>query len=314
MSSLQLQDEDDSSDEEASEEEITDVPSKRLSPSTTEQRVVFLLGVLSCSMLIGDGVVTPPNSVLGALNSPIMTVPKSWNVVIAVLIQIGLFALQRAGSRVIGFEMARYMAQGFNPAKVYEWFIGGHFHGVRAYRSIAGIVLCVTGAEALYADMGHFGPRPITTAWFTLVFPCLILQYMGQAIVLANDPKGVSDNPLYLTAPNHDFLWPLFLLAALAAVIASQALISGIFTLMSQAHALGLVPRLLVLHTNPDERGQVYIPEINWMLMTGCIMITLAFETSDALVAAYGIAVTGAFIFTTLLLFWVLRRATRTSQ
>ncbi|CAE7221979.1 kup [Symbiodinium sp. CCMP2592] len=196
----------------------------------------------------------------------------------------------------------------FGLVKVYEFFIYGRFRGFRAYRSIAGVVLCVTGAEALYADMGHFGARPITTAWFVMVFPCLILQYLGQAIVLAKNPAGVNDNPLYQTVPDDSYLWPLFILAALAAVIASQALISGIFTLMSQAHALGLVPRLLVLHTNPDEKGQVYIPEVNWILMTACIIVTLAFRTSDNLVAAYGIAVTGAFIFTTLLLFWVLWR------
>lgn len=315
-------DADGSSDEESSEEEISGSQSHRLfNTSTREQRMVLILGLLSCSMLIGDGVVTPPNSVLGALNSPVMNVDKNWNCIVAVLIQIFLFSLQRVGSRFIGLvagpvmivwfltmgalgvyqivenpELASYMVQGFSPVKVYEFFISGRFRGFRAYKAIAGVVLCVTGAEALYADMGHFGSRPITTAWFVMVFPCLTLQYLGQAIVLAKNPAGVENNPLYQTVPDDSFLWPLFILAALAAVIASQALISGIFTLMSQAHALGLVPRLLVLHTNPAEKGQA------------CIIVTLAFRTSDNLVAAYGIAVTGAFIFTTLLLFWVLWR------
>jgi len=218
-------DADGSSDEESSEEEVSGSHSYRFSTSSREQRMVLLLGLLSCSMLIGDGVVTPPNSVLGALNSPVMNVDKNWNCVVAVLIQIFLFSLQRVGSRFIGLvsgpvmilwfltigalgvyqivenpELASYMIQGFSPVKVYEFFIYGRFRGFRAYRSIAGVVLCVTGAEALYADMGHFGARPITTAWFVMVFPCLILQYLGQAIVLAKNPAGVQDNPLYQTA------------------------------------------------------------------------------------------------------------------
>ncbi|CAK8996634.1 Probable potassium transport system protein kup [Durusdinium trenchii] len=319
----------DSTSEEDTDEEMTGIGSNP-ERGSCQQSVVLFLGVVSCSMLVGDGVITPPNSVLGALNSPCLQVSESWNVFIAVMILLGVFGLQRVGSRIIGWiagplmvlwfltiaamgiyqiamnpELAAYMAHGFSPVKLYHFFVLGEFRGFRAYRAIAGVVLCVTGAEALYADMGHFGAGPITTAWFFLVWPCLTLQYFGQAIVLAADPTLINSNPLYSTVPN-SLIWPVFILAALAAIIASQALISGVFTLMSQAHALGLVPRILVLHTNPDERGQVYIPEINWLLMIACILVTVAFKTSDALVSAYGIAVTGAFIFTTLLLCFVL--------
>lgn len=323
-------DQDPDSSDDDTDEEMTGIGS-RPERRSFRQRVVLVLGMLSCSMLVGDGVITPPNSVLGALNSPCLQVPESWNVCIAVAILLGVFGLQRMGSRIIGWiagpimvlwfltiaalglyqillnlELAAYVARGFNPEKVYHFFVLGEFRGFRAYRAIAGIVLCVTEAEALYADMGHFGAGAISTAWFLLVWPCLTLQYLGQAVVIAADPQIVQQNPLYNTAPK-SLLWPVFILAALAAVIASQALISGVFTLMSQAHALGLMPRILVLHTNPDEKGQVYIPEVNWLLMTACCVVTVAFKTSDALVSAYGIAVTGAFISTTLLLLFVLR-------
>eukprot|EP00434_Breviolum_minutum_P019078 symbB.v1.2.016818.t1/scaffold1293.1/size126329/6 len=232
--------------------------------------------------------------IIGWIAGPVMVL---WFLTIAAL---GIYQI------VLHPELGAYVARGFNPEKVYHFFVLGEFRGFRAYRAIAGVVLCVTGAEALYADMGHFGAGPISTAWFFLVWPCLTLQYLGQAVVIAADPSIVQQNPLYNTVPK-PLLWPVFILAALAAIIASQALISGVFTIMSQAHALGLMPRILILHTNPDEKGQVYIPEVNWLLMTACCVVTVTFKTSDAMVSAYGIAVTGAFIFTTLLLFFVLR-------
>lgn len=292
---------------------------------------IILLGMLSCSMLIGDGVITPPNSVLGALNSPVVEISVNWNLVLAVAILIFTFALQRLGSRIIGLvagpfmvlwfltigafglyqilqdpDRARIAAEGFNPKSLWTWFATGNFRGWKAFKSLAGAVLCVTGAEALYADMGHFGTVPITLAWFVLVYPCLVLQYWGQAVVIMKNPSLVAENPLYATVPA-SLQWPVFILAALAAIIASQALISGVFSILSSAHALEFVPRIMVLHTNPNEKGQVYIPSANWMLMTACILVTVAFKTSDNLVAAYGIAVTGAFIFTTLMLWYVLR-------
>jgi len=319
----------DESDSANSEAEFVDEEGR--SGHSTAQRTVIFLGMLSCSMLIGDGVITPPNSVLGALNTPVLTLSVQWVVVIAVVLLIITFALQRLGSKVIGQvagpfmvvwfltmgglglyrivekpELARMVAGGFNPYCVYKWFFTGSFRGWLAFKSLAGVVLCVTGAEALYADMGHFGAGPITAAWFFLIYPCLILQYVGQAMVIVTHPEAVNGNPFYYTAPP-SLLWPVSILAVVAAIMASQALISGCFSILTQAHALEFIPRILVLHTNPDEKGQVYIPEANWMLMVACILVTVAFQTSNNLAGAYGIAVTGAFILTTLMLWWVLR-------
>lgn len=250
------------------------------------------LAMISCCFLIGDGCITPPNTVLGALNSPVLQLSTMWNVVMAVVILLGTFAYQKFGSKFIGFvagplilvwflaiggaglrkiivaepKVRTAIVRGVNPATVVEFWSRGKYAGFPAFKALSGITLCVTGTEALYADMGHFGAPAITLAWFFLVFPCLLLQYMGQSILLyeriEKDANAFKcDFPMYdlVTEISPKLQWPMTILAALAAVIASQAMISGLFSILSQAHALEFLPRILVLHTNPDEKGQVVI-------------------------------------------------------
>jgi KUP system potassium uptake protein len=174
-----------------------------------------------------------------------------------------------------------------------------------AFLTLGAVVLAVTGAEALYADMGHFGRRPIRLAWFALVLPALLINYMGQGALLLRDPAAVV-NPFYLLAP-HAMLIPLVVLATMAAVIASQALISGAFSLTQQAVQLGYSPRVTVIHTSKSEAGQIFIPEINRMLMIGCLLLVIFFKSSIALGAAYGIAVTGTMAITSILFYVVAR-------
>ena len=174
-----------------------------------------------------------------------------------------------------------------------------------AFLALGAIVLAVTGAEALYADMGHFGKRPIRLAWFALVLPALVINYMGQGALLLRDPTAVS-NPFYLLAPR-TLLLPLTVLATLAAVIASQALISGAFSLTQQAVQLGYSPRVTIVHTSAQEAGQIFIPEVNRLLMIGCLVLVFSFKTSGNLGAAYGIAVTGTMAITSVLFYVVAR-------
>jgi len=169
----------------------------------------------------------------------------------------------------------------------------------------------VTGAEALYADMGHFGAPGITLAWITMAYPCLVLQYMGQATHLIERPQDVTS--AFYNAVPPSMKWPVIILATLAAIIASQAMITGLFTMLTQAYALRMVPRIQILHTNPNQQGQVYIPEVNWALCVMCIILCVTFKTSTALAGAYGIAVTCTFVVTTCLLGIVLRRVWRWS-
>lgn len=255
---------------------------------------------------------------------------QGWQVLLAVFILLFLFTIQRYGSHVLGMfsgpimvcwflsigalgiynvlqhpDEARMVSAGFSPMAIYDFWVNGRFHGINAWRALAGVVLAVTGTEALYADMGHFGAAPIAFAWFALIYPCLILQYMGQSAALVANPSGVAD-PFFNAVPM-SIHTPMTILATLAAILASQALISGVFSLLTQAHALELLPRILVLRTNPHERGQVYIPEVNWMLCIMCVALCSAFRTSDALAGAYGVAVTGDAVITTVLLSMVLR-------
>ncbi|MGI8510376.1 MAG: potassium transporter Kup, partial [Gemmatimonadaceae bacterium] len=176
-------------------------------------------------------------------------------------------------------------------------FLCGHF--TVAFFSLAAVVLAVTGAEALYADMGHFGKRPIRLAWFSLVLPALLLNYFGQGALVIESAAG-AENPFYLLAPRI-MLYPLIILATAAAVIASQALISGAFSLTQQSVQLGYSPRVNIIHTSGEEAGQIFVPEVNGALMIGCLVMVLAFRSSNALSAAYGIAVTGTMVITTIL-------------
>jgi KUP system potassium uptake protein len=279
---------------------------------------IVLLGVFACALFYGDSMITPAISVLSAVEGLQTVAPRFGPFVlpIAVSVLIGLFAIQSHGTRRVGSFfgpiMLLYFAtisvlgimhivgdptivlQTLNPLNALDFFLAG---GLRAFVALGSVVLAVTGAEALYADMGHFGRKPIGLSWLVFVMPALMLNYMGQgAMILSLDPDGAKHaitNPFFLLAPEIARL-PLIILATLATIIASQAVISGAFSVTQQAIHLGFVPRLRVCHTSQAAAGQIYIPMINWALMTMVILLVLLFGSSSNLAAAYGIAVTGA--------------------
>lgn len=292
-------------------------------------RELFLLisvGLLGAALLYGDGVITPAISVLGAMEglkiaSPALGRFAVWPTVIILML---LFLFQRKGTARVGGVFGPIMALWFitiavlgvreiiqeprillavNPWYALQFFLA---HGQTGFILLGAVVLAVTGAEALYADMGHFGKRPIRVAWLALVFPALLLNYFGQGALLLRDPTSVS-NPFYLLAPR-PLLYPLIVLATLAAIIASQALISGAFSLTQQLVQLGYWPRVTIVHTSKQEHGQIYIPEVNNALMLGCLFVVIYFGSVTDISAAYGIAVTGTMIMTTLLFFVVATR------
>jgi KUP system potassium uptake protein len=284
------------------------------------RRALFIiLGVFGTALLYGDGIITPAISVLGAVEGLEIVAPRLTPFVVAVTIGILvlLFMVQRFGTAKVGrafgpitltwflvigvlglAEIARAprILEAVNP-----WFAAQFFraHGTVGFASLGAVFLAVTGAEALYADMGHFGKRPIRLAFFLLVLPALLLNYFGQGALLLRIPDAVA-NPFYLLAPRW-FLYPLLLIATLAAIVASQALISGVFSLAQQAVQLGFWPRVTIVHTSEREHGQIYVPQINMALMVGTVLIVAGFKSSSALGAAYGIAVTGTMSITTLL-------------
>ncbi|HEX7938442.1 MAG TPA: KUP/HAK/KT family potassium transporter, partial [Gemmatimonadaceae bacterium] len=237
---------------------------------------------------------------------------------------IVLFALQRNGTAKVGGMFGPVMLLWFATIAVLGvveiakdphilWALSPHHavmffvrHGWSGFSVLGAVVLAITGAEALYADMGHFGKRPIRAAWFAVALPSLLLNYYGQGALLLHD-KSAAVNPFYLLAPK-DFLYPLVVIATAAAIIASQALISGAFSLARQCMQLGFSPRLSIVHTSYKQAGQIYVPEVNWGLMVGCLLLVLKFQSADNLTAAYGIAVTGAFSITTVLYTVVAKR------
>jgi KUP system potassium uptake protein len=281
--------------------------------------ILIILGVFGTALLFGDGVITPAISVLGAVEGLEIATPglQPFVVGITVIILFVLFVFQKHGTSRVGkafgpvtliwfltigalgaVEIARapQILSAMNPAYAVT-FLGEHrFAG---FAVLGAVFLAVTGAEALYADIGHFGIKPIRLAFFTLVLPALLLNYFGQGAVLLRNPAAV-DNPFYLLAPRW-FLYPLLIIATLAAIVASQALISGAFSLAQQSIQLGYSPRLTIVHTSQREHGQIYVPEVNKALMVGTLVIVLGFRSSDALGAAYGIAVTGTMAITTML-------------
>ena len=286
---------------------------------------MLLLGLFGAGLLYGDGVITPVVSILGALEGLGVRAPAFERVIVPVTIAIlvGLFVVQRHGTGAIGKYFGRVML---------VWFLGiavagargillrpgivraldprwglrfFEHHGLHGFPILGAVFLCATGSEALYADMGHFGRRAIRISWFSIVFPALALNYLGQGAIVLADPSAV-ENPFYALSPGWT-LYPMLALAIVAAVIASQALISGVFSLTRSAMQLGYWPRLRVLHTSSREEGQIYIPEMNYLLLVGCIAMTLGFKTSSAIASAYGIAVTGTMIITSLL-FWLAAR------
>jgi KUP system potassium uptake protein len=290
------------------------------------RRWVIVLGLVGAALLYGDGIITPAISVLGAIEGLEVITPalKILVVPVAVGILVGLFLVQRKGTARVGRIFGPIMGVWFvsiallgiveiayapeillavNPIYGIRFFIA---HGFGAFVLLGAIVLAVTGAEALYADMGHFGRRPIRLAWFAFVFPALLLNYFGQGALVLRHPEGAL-NPFFMLAPRV-LLYPLLALATVAAIIASQALISGAFSLTHQAVQLGYSPRVNVIHTSGTEFGQVYIPEVNAALAVGCVFVVLGFRSVDALGAAYGIAVTGTMAITTML-FYLLARS-----
>jgi KUP system potassium uptake protein len=287
--------------------------------------VLITLGLFGAALLYGDGVITPAISVLGAVEGLSVATPAFQQYVwpVAVLILSLLFFFQRHGTARVGRVFGPIMALWFgsiallgvhgilmhpsvvkavNPWYAYEFFVRD---GVRGFLVLGSVVLVLTGAEALYADMGHFGRRPIRVTWFAVVLPCLLLNYFGQSALLLADPAAAT-NPFFSLVPAWG-LYPMVGIATAAAVVASQALISGAFSLTRQAVQLGYSPRVTIVHTSKSEMGQIYIPEVNTALWLGCIALVVGFKSSNNLAAAYGIAVTGTMIITTLLFHAVAR-------
>ena len=284
---------------------------------------LVLLGIFGACLLYGDGIITPAITVLGAVEGLKVATPlfDPYVVPIAVVILIGVFAIQRHGTDRVGRMFGPIMVIWFavlatlgivwlvrSPVVLtavdprHAFFFFGE-HGWHGFAVLGAVFLVVTGGEALYTDMGHFGKRPIRLAWFTLVLPALLLNYFGQGALLLQNPAA-AEQPFFLLAPAWALV-PMVVLATMAAIIASQALISGAFSLTQQAIQLGYTPRLDIEHTSHHEMGQVYVPQVNWALMVSTIVIVIGFGSSTALAAAYGIAVTLTMVITAVLLQFV---------
>jgi KUP system potassium uptake protein len=282
--------------------------------------VLVSLGLIGASLLLGEGMITPAISVLSALEGLDVATElfRPSIVPLAVGVLLVLFAFQRRGTSRVGavlgpvmllwfgtvavlgaLSIARHpqVLAGLNPLHAVRFFAANGWHG---FLILGSVVLAVTGGEALYADLGHFGRRPIRFTWFLLVFPALLLSYFGQGALLIAAGGERIENPFYSLAPPM-LLYPLVVLATAAAVIASQAMISGAFSLSQQAVQLGYLPRLTIVHTSEEARGQIYVPEINAFLMVACIALVLTFRASTNLAAAYGISVMGTMICTSVL-------------
>ncbi|MEC4748836.1 potassium transporter Kup [Methylomicrobium sp. Wu6] len=291
------------------------------------KKMAFILsiGLLGASLFYGDSIITPAISVLSAVEGLKVIAPPLAEYVlpIAITVLAGLFIIQTKGTGNIGRIFAPIMCFWFGALAVMGVANLLHEPGVlmainpyyavhvlielgwKGFLIMGSIVLAITGAEALYADMGHFGLKPIRFAWFGFVFPALLLNYFGQGALLISHPDAIQ-NPFYLLAPNWA-LYPLLILSTLATVIASQAVISGAFSVTRQAIQLGYCPRMNILHTSDDEKGQVYVPAVNWMLMVSVFILVLSFQSSSALASAYGIAVTGTMIVDTVLAYIVIQ-------
>jgi KUP system potassium uptake protein len=289
-----------------------DGKAKRMGP-------VLVMGLFGAALFFGDGIITPAISVLSAVEGLKVAAPglEEFIVPMTLVVLTGLFWVQSHGTARIGAAFAPVMAVWFvvisilgiheivgrpevlgaiNPIHGIRFLI---VHGWHGFPVLGSVVLAVTGGEALYADMGHFGKRPIQYAWFSLVLPALVINYLGQAALLLGHPEA-AENPFYLMVPEWGLI-PMILLSTVATVIASQAVISGVFSLSRQAVQLGYSPRLEIRHTSDEEEGQIYIPRANWGLLAGIFVLVLGFRSSSALAAAYGIAVTGTMATTTVL-------------
>ena len=299
---------------------------QRVSVGSSVKSAIALIGIAGACLFFGDGVITPAISVLSAVEGLEVSAPelKFYVLPISIAVILALFAVQYTGTGRVG--------RIFGPVMVAWFFIIGltglgeiiphpfillaispsyavalciQYKGM-AFFVLGAVVLCVTGAEALYADMGHFGARPIRLSWLGFVLPCLILNYFGQGALILREPSAIV-NPFFLLDP----VWlrlPMVLLATVATVIASQAVISGAFSVARQCMQLGFLPRMMVRHTSNMEEGQIYVPQVNIALAIGVVLLVLAFKTSDSLASAYGIAVTGTFLCTAVLAMVVFRR------
>jgi KUP system potassium uptake protein len=299
---------------------------RSMSGSARARWVLAGFGIFGAALFYGDGVITPAISVLGAVEGLQVAAPGlgKYVVWIALAILLCMFAVQRHGTHKVGKAFAPVMTLWFvvlavlgvrqiianpqvlyavNPIHAVRFFVS---HGNTSFIALGGVVLALTGAEALYADMGHFGKKPIRLAWFGFVLPALLLNYFGQGALLLGDPLAIS-SPFYLMVPA-PLLYPMIVLSAAAAVIASQAVISGAFSMTREAMSLGYSPRLAVVHTSREMSGQIFVPWVNRMLMVLVILAVLGFRSSDNLGAAYGIAVTGTMTMTTLLALVVARK------
>jgi len=286
--------------------------------------LISLMGLFGAALLYGDGMITPAISVLSAIEGLNVATNDFQSFIIPITIGIlfGLFAFQKFGTKKVGFIFGPLILLWFiiiailglntiikhpeilkaaNPYWAYKFFAIHHWHGIFI---LAAIFLVVTGGEALYADIGHFEKKPIKLAWFFIVFPSLLFNYFGQGALLLGNPS-LAVNPFYHLAPQWA-IYPLVFMAAIATVIASQAVISGAFSLTSQALQLGYFPRVNIIHTSKEERGQIYIPQINWILFVGTVSLVLAFKTSTNLAAAYGVAVSTTMVITTILMFFAM--------
>jgi KUP system potassium uptake protein len=285
--------------------------------------VLVLLGVVGASLLYGDGVITPAISVLSAMEGLKLVTPgfEQFIVPATIVVLVGLFFIQRYGTGSIGklfgpimvawfvvigglglanIWMAPGILRAINPAEAAHFLIADP---KIAFVVIGAVFLALTGGEALYADMGHVGATAIRRAWFGLVLPALLLNYFGQGALILADPTA-ADNPFYKLAPGWALI-PMVVLATFATIIASQALVSGVFSLTRQAMQMGLCPRARIISTSFDEAGQIYVPAANWLLMTGTLLTVVLFRSSENLAAAYGIAVSGTMLITTILLYRV---------
>jgi KUP system potassium uptake protein len=290
---------------------------------------LLLLGVFGATLFYGDSVITPAISVLGAMEGLELVTPtlKPYVVPISVVILVALFVVQRFGTAFVGRYFgpvitlwflvlaatgAMHIAQepailaALNPLHAMQFLAE---RGWKVFAAVGAIVLAITGAEALYADMGHFGRKPIRLAWLSLVLPALAVNYLGQGALLMRDPSAI-ENPFYRLFPQA-WVVPSLVLATLAAIIASQAVISGAYSMTKQAIQLGFLPRMTVRYTSAREAGQIYMPSVNWLLLGGVVIAVLYFGSSSALAGAYGIAVTLTMMITTVLTYFVVRQGWR---
>ena len=290
------------------------------------------LGVMGAALFYGDGMITPAVSVLSAVEGMEVAAPDlaRFVVPVAVVILVALFVVQRFGTAKVGVAFGPVMLVWFaviavlglasvvrtpevlvavSPTYAIGLFIS---EPLIAFLSLGSVVLCVTGAEALYADMGHFGAGPIRLSWFAAVVPALYLNYLGQAALIIREPSAAKD-PFYLLVPDA-LLWPVIILATMATVIASQAVLSGAFSMTDQAIRLHYLPRMTVRHTSAEQRGQIYVPFVNWVLFVCVVGLVIGFQDSSRLASAYGIAVTGTFLITTVMITVVARHKWKVSN